>query len=414
MAKKIMLCCLIFIVCTQVINAQTWQKRRIDRGQYDEAGIYCSIAVDGKGYSHISYQDRNNNKQILKYAYEDNYGWHIEEIDFTKGYTHVGFFSDIALDSEGNPHIVEIIYNTYSNDLIRYLHKGSGGVWISEDFTNYDFYKYCKIQIGSDDNPHILYGADKSGCSGFNLVRTQKNNGSWSSHIITNDLDYHMNWDQITGLTLDENNNPIVCYFSDGSLMLSRDGSSKTIDSNCGRGKGCAIDYDSQNDVVWIVYHNWNKDILSMAMISSGNIDLYSLDNLGGKHPSIELDKYGNPHIAYYTGGKSTQQHLRYIYRDSKGWYRSTVDQGYDGSGGSGGNFHNISLGVSLNDCAQAYICYQWCSPSGGFGDYDYHLHFAKNIADTKIEVLEKLPNEFILEQNYPNPFVGEENSYTN
>lgn len=382
MKKLVMIIFLFLLILMQNIYAQTWQKTRLDRGEKDRAGQFCTIAVDDHGYSHISYMDYkwNTNDENLRYAYQDNTGWHIEKIDFTDYSSHVGFTTDIALDSNGNPHIIEVVLNTYDDDLVRYLYKEPGGLWVSKNFIGYVYYYYSKIEISNDDNPYLLYGAKNGGDTGFNLVMSYKNNGYWYRKIITNNLDRHTNWDQIFDFTLDGNNKPIVCYFENGSLMLSHNGSKILIDNGCDRGHGCSVDYDADNDIIWVVYHHRDYDNLNLAIISDDDCNVYILDNIGGKHPSITLDKAGFPHIAYFTGSGSDQQELRYIYQNSDGWFSSTVDHGYDGrSGSTGGNYKNISLGISVNKYAQAYICYQWLDPSGNFNDNDYHLYFAKN-----------------------------------
>jgi uncharacterized repeat protein (TIGR01451 family) len=56
--------------------------------------------VDGDGYPHISYYEGYNGD--LRYAYQDDSGWHIETVDSAGD---VGRYTSIALDGSGYPHI---------------------------------------------------------------------------------------------------------------------------------------------------------------------------------------------------------------------------------------------------------------------------------------------------------------------
>jgi hypothetical protein len=83
-----------------------------------------SIAVDAKGYPHISYRDVS--KQDLKYAVKTGDLWAIETVpDPTPT---VGLYTAIAVDNQGNPHIS---YHDYTNADLKYAMK-SGDSWTIE------------------------------------------------------------------------------------------------------------------------------------------------------------------------------------------------------------------------------------------------------------------------------------------
>jgi hypothetical protein len=83
------------------------------------SGYYTSIALDSRGFPHISYQERG--EMDLKYAFQDEAGWHVM-IVVSDG--DVGAYSSIALDSNDNPYIS---YSDASRDDLK-MARGSGSV----------------------------------------------------------------------------------------------------------------------------------------------------------------------------------------------------------------------------------------------------------------------------------------------
>ena len=58
-------------------DASGWHIQTVD--SEGEVGEGTSLALDGNGYPHISYDDETNSD--LKYAYRDASGWHSEKVD---------------------------------------------------------------------------------------------------------------------------------------------------------------------------------------------------------------------------------------------------------------------------------------------------------------------------------------------
>jgi hypothetical protein len=73
-------------------------------------GRYTDIAVDAKGFPHISYYDEDRGD--LKYATRDEKGWQISVVDSVG---NVGKWSSIDVDALGRPHIS--YYNALRGDL---------------------------------------------------------------------------------------------------------------------------------------------------------------------------------------------------------------------------------------------------------------------------------------------------------
>ena len=118
------------------------------------ATAYTSIAIDSRGYKHISYYDSIT--VDLKYATDKSGSWVFTSVD-TAG--DVGYQNSIAIDSNDNVHIS---YFDYSNLDLKYATCSSGCTnasnWdlVSVD-TSGDVGRFTSIAIDSNDGVHISY-----------------------------------------------------------------------------------------------------------------------------------------------------------------------------------------------------------------------------------------------------------------
>jgi len=112
-------------------------------------GWFSSLALDSSGNPHISYGDGTNTN--LEFARWDGSDWQIETVD-TDG--DVGRYTSLALDSSGNPHISYQNWSTYDLKYTRW----DGSHWqIDIVDSGGDVGFFTSLALDSSDAPHISY-----------------------------------------------------------------------------------------------------------------------------------------------------------------------------------------------------------------------------------------------------------------
>ena len=123
-------------------DGSNWQQEGVDSFPNNgDVGEWNSIKFGTDGYLHIAYtlSDYSTGNYYLKYAYEDELGWHTEVVDSVIG-DEIKYVS-LALDENNNPHIS---YYDWSTEDLKYaclvegrvdtqwsrVYGGSSGDWI--------------------------------------------------------------------------------------------------------------------------------------------------------------------------------------------------------------------------------------------------------------------------------------------
>lgn len=295
------------------VNAQTynWSIEPID-----DAGGDTAITADKDGNLHVAYYHAEGGE--LRYAFRsaDDPHWYKMTLDHSLGI----FSTQIAVDSQGNPHIC------YTPRAFKYAHF-DGKKWSTQEVDkNGGLISYtCSIEINADDAPNVVWYVE----SGVFLRYAELKDGAWMAHT----LDYEGLPGKWNTLALDDKGHAHIAYidFPAGQLRyVAYDGKawSRTIIDEPGtppnelaeRGFGVSMIFDS-NKTPLISYYDeqtlklarfidgkWRKEVVE-ALPSFGH---WAWKNF---RSSIVLDSKGTPHIGF-----ESLKGLEHAWWDGKAW----------------------------------------------------------------------------------------------
>ena len=115
------------------------------------SGGYTSLALDDSRYPHISYRGHG---AVVKYAYKDASGWYMETVDSSE-FGVACQYTSLALDRDGYPHISYLGPTGRGTAVLKYAYKNASG-WHIETVNGSGVYTSLALDKGS--NPHISYG----------------------------------------------------------------------------------------------------------------------------------------------------------------------------------------------------------------------------------------------------------------
>jgi hypothetical protein len=268
-------------------DAGGWHKQAL----VDLASLCEAMALDSQGYPHLTCLAPLTH--TLEYAYQDITGW------YTQTLTSLGAsrgYSSIVIGDQDWPHIS--YYDGIHQSLV-YAHLTSTG-WITETALSHACF-YSSLALDADDLPVI-------GCirpEGGTLEVVSQGSGGWS-------IEYP---------------DPALADGKYVSLVLNAAGEPRLSYMNTQA--PCSLNYASRSGGVW------TTEILDQGT-----------GGCSGLFPSLKLDSFGNPHIAYYDEASGA---LKYIFKDAFGWHKQVVDQ-------SGSQGYYSSLALDHRD--RAWIAY--------------------------------------------------------
>ncbi len=294
-------------------STYNWQIETVDSD-----GWCTSLALDGAGRPHISYQGNVN----LKYAWHDGVNWQIETVDSNGG---VGWDTSLALDGTGYPHIS---YYDWANDDLKYAWH-DGMVWHIETIDSEGMVgRYTSLALDETGYPHISYQG-----KGSNLKYAWYDGMVW--HIETVDSEIMMG--RYTSLALDGTGYPHISYYDgypNNDLKYAwYDGVNwqiETVDSEERVGEDSSLALDAAG-YPHIGYRDSTNHNLKYARYDGVNWQIETVDGEGsvGTYNSLALDGTGYPHISYFDWDNDD---LKYAWYDGMVWHIETLDsEGWEG-----------------------------------------------------------------------------------
>jgi len=327
---------------TDVTPSGAWVIEVVDA----EAGVQreTDIALDSQGQPHVVYhKEREGDPQpgSLHLASRIETGWVLELIDDTD--THMGHYASMAVDSQDRIHVA------YARDLslFSYLKHAvrSGTGWQIEivDTQNEAVGWYASLALDNNDEPFISHLKHWGGNNGLKLA--VRNASGWTSDFVERKAGRE------SALALDPQGNPHISYQdANGGLAVLRHigGQWETLPVDPVTSEDTSLAVDAWGRIHVSYFDSDDKD-LKYGFVDGDVVVTMALDSEGitGLDTSLALDSYGNPHIAYRD---TTLDDLRYAWFDGTAWNLETVDW----AGDVGAN-----CSVTLDAADQPHISYR-------------------------------------------------------
>lgn len=316
-------------------NGSTWDLSYISR--YESPGGYGSTVLDQNGFGHASYIERNFH--ILRYAWQDAQGWQHMDLD-TESYV---FYTDIALDANGNVHI-----GYYSTNPLAFKYTtNSSGDWITTTVAT-ETGQYCHLAVDSADNVHAVFeNTFLDGCQyGF------FDGVAWTVEPITpltGSIGGHLD------ICVSPDGTPHISFLNNADMNLGYGYRTlqgwqlqMNVDDHWWAGENTSIALNSQG-YPYIAYNETQyDDNLRLARWngSSWNIEVLMGDpSWSGSFASLVIDDQDYPHVACVS---AHYNRFFYFFESSIGWHVS-----------EGITCGEEPISLNLNSSNQPLIAYQ-------------------------------------------------------
>lgn len=318
---------------TKALPPGAWSVETVD--STGNIGYFTSLALDSSGNPHIAYSASTNFD--AKYAKWTGSSWSVEIIPDTVA--NVGRWSNLVLES-GTTHI---IYFDDTNHQLRYAKWTTTASWEFEtiDASGPSNGNWNSMVLDSSGKLHISYrlGYDNTGGG---LKYAKESATGWSTDVVEKKKGAGL-WG--TSIAIDASENPHIAYHDQltGKLRYAYWTGSRwkieTVDEIDGGAVGeycnLALEADGTRHIAYrdvtngnVKYALWNPSTESWSLQtvdSSTNV---------GNYLSMALDSGGNPHMSYRDNSNAD---LKYAYWTDSTWSIEIVESDV-----------NVGLGNSL------------------------------------------------------------------
>ncbi len=307
-------------------------------GWNSDSSWYPSIAVDNNGNVHVVWQDYTNGEwgsdTEIMYANYTTTGWSNATVisdDYTGWNDGDSYGPEIAIDNNGNLHVVW--YDTTDGEWgldreIMYANYTTAG-WSNATVISDD---YTGWNDGDSEEPSIT--TDKNG--NIHVVWYDATNGEWG----TDDEIMYTNcssgiWSNATCIS------DIYGWNNGGSWNPYL-----AVDNNSNIHVVWQDDTDGEWGTDWeIMYVNYNGTNWSNATAIS---DIYGWNVAGSYYPSIAIDNSGDIHVVFYdlTDGEwGSDVEIMYVNNTGSNWSNATViSDDYTGWNDGSSYYPNIDI----------------------------------------------------------------------
>ncbi len=159
-------------------NGTYWEAVTIDAE--NQSGKYNALASDEQGRVHLAYANVGAQTAGIRYAVRDDRQWTAEIIeDIRVAKKHMGGGACLAIDKQGNPHIV---YANETDHSIRYAYR-NGKDWVLEKVGDNSKPVYADryaIALAEDGTPFVGYYDGGTG----QLIVAWKRGSAWAAEIV--------------------------------------------------------------------------------------------------------------------------------------------------------------------------------------------------------------------------------------
>ncbi len=266
------------------------------------------------------FQRRRSSSTTMKPETKLNKVFTVRRIDTVASEGSVGFFTSMALDSEGNPAIASKDYGKGALLVSRWSGSEWKNDWVDSNAAGWS----PSIAIDSENHPAVTYGA---GYDKFEVRYAVFDGKSWNVEVV----DDKGNPFKATSLVYSLEGQPSVSYFAkdEQELRFARRDLSEdrweveSVDSQGNVGTYTSLRFDSNGPM--IAYYDEGNQSLKFARMAESLWKIEKVDDAGkvGLHDSMALDNDGNPAIAYFD---LTNEDLKLARWDGTQWQINTVD----------------------------------------------------------------------------------------